>query len=418
MNALRDGNSSLTSIASMKRFSTVGVLAALCFVGRVDPDERLKLLEPTGPYGVGQRVFRWTDTARSEPMSGKPGANRQVVITLLYPALKEQRGRAADYFLDLSAVRKVLNGPGPKLWALVTGTAQDHAPPAPGAKQVPLVLFSPGNDMNAAQYSTITHELVSHGYAVAAIDHPYDSRGVVLSDGTVAKFAESLWPRGGSGNPSGHPAETPHWKFYRDRVRVRVADALFGLARLIDFSRQEPVFAELINFENTGFAGHSIGGVAAGEVCRSHGRFRACLNLDGSTFDGPFFSDEGPARPDAAYMMITKPFEPSDEKLRQFGLARDQWLAKYKDRQATYFRKMGAGSYKATVDLATHSSFSDDALLIAIGTKSGGVEQHRSITERIRFHAVDFFDTHLRRSRSSVRTEGMPGPPGVTVERW
>ncbi len=54
---------------------------------------------------------------------------------------------------------------------------------AGGGGRFPVVLFSPGSGGARTQNTAWAEELASHGYLVAALDHPYDSAAVVLTDG-------------------------------------------------------------------------------------------------------------------------------------------------------------------------------------------------------------------------------------------
>ncbi|MER7343669.1 hypothetical protein ABT403_38400, partial [Streptomyces sp. NPDC000075] len=70
---------------------------------------------------------------------------------------------------------------------LIDGVPRAHsravfnAPVADGGGRLPVVLFSPGSGGVRTQNTAWAEELASHGYVVAALDHPYDSAAVVLS---------------------------------------------------------------------------------------------------------------------------------------------------------------------------------------------------------------------------------------------
>jgi hypothetical protein len=277
------------------------------------------------------------------------------------------------------------------------------------AGPAPLILFLPGNEMNAAQYSSLLAELASQGYAVAAIDHPYDSRAVRLANGKVAAFAGAKWPPPAPGGPT--PAETPHSIFYRSRVEARVADARFVLTRLTE------QLAGKLNPTAVGIAGHSVGGVAAGHACQQDKRFRACLNLDGSTADGPFYLTAAGRAFDQPYLMMTKPFAPSDDRLREWGITRDTWSRNYRKRLDSYFGAIGGGSMRVTVVGAAHNSFSDDAIVMGLLAKAAGAEDARKLLAIVRRYTVAFFDRHLRGAEATA-LEIQPPFPEVAIDRW
>jgi hypothetical protein len=67
--------------------------------------------------------------------------------------------------------------------------------------------------------------LASHGYIVAAVDHPYDDIAVRLSDGRVVKQAKE--PAGGE----------ELLRYQRERVRVRMDDVRFVLDQIMRIQR-------------------------------------------------------------------------------------------------------------------------------------------------------------------------------------
>jgi len=64
---------------------------------------QLELPAPTGPYAVGQTVFRWVDNSRPEVMTDVPDDFREVNATIWYPA-EPGTGTKSPYFSGLSKV--------------------------------------------------------------------------------------------------------------------------------------------------------------------------------------------------------------------------------------------------------------------------------------------------------------------------
>nr|BFE79130.1 hypothetical protein GCM10020093_017310 [Planobispora longispora] len=150
--------------------------------------------EPSGRFAVGAHVVQWTDPHRPESFTADPHDRRTVVVQLWYPARKSPAGaRRAQYLGRAEREARTVSGalargvglPG----FLVDGVprARTHsvfdAPVAAGDERFPIVLFSPGSGGVRTQNTAWAEELASHGYAVAALDHPYDSAAVVLADG-------------------------------------------------------------------------------------------------------------------------------------------------------------------------------------------------------------------------------------------
>lgn len=152
------------------------------------------LPEPSGRFAVGARVVQWTDPHRPETATADPHDRRTVVIQLWYPAKKSTaRAQRARYLgrterearTVSDALARYAGLPG----FLVDGVSRAHthsvfnAPVGSGSGRFPVVLFSPGLGGVRTQNTTWAEEVASHGYLVAALDHPYDSAAVVLADG-------------------------------------------------------------------------------------------------------------------------------------------------------------------------------------------------------------------------------------------
>lgn len=155
---------------------------------------------PSGGFAVGTRVLQWTDPDRAETFTADPLDRRTVVAQLWYPAQNspadapraQYLGRTEDEARTVSeALARGVGLPGFLLDGIPR--ARTHAiPDAPVAAEggrFPVVLFSPGSSGVRTQNTAWAEELASHGYVVAALDHPYDSAAVVLSDGRTITSA-------------------------------------------------------------------------------------------------------------------------------------------------------------------------------------------------------------------------------------
>ena len=75
------------------------------------------------------------------------------------------------------------------------------APVASGKKRFPVVLFTPGGGVGRWTNIAWAEELASHGYVVAALDHPYDTATVQFADGR--RFTGRSTPSATTAKPSG-----------------------------------------------------------------------------------------------------------------------------------------------------------------------------------------------------------------------
>jgi hypothetical protein len=368
--------------------------------------EPVPLPAPTGDLAIGEQHFHWIDTERDEVLTSTEGDAREVTVHLWYPASSDA-GDVAPYVPELDDLKPALDGDTKRVWKHVLPHAVLDAAALEGAP-FPLVLFSPGNDMIGAQYTFLIEELVSHGYAVAAIDHPYDARAVLLANGEAVAHMEEAWPPLPPPADDGAPdPDSDYAHFYRERVEVRSADASFVLDTL---AADDPIG---LDFERIGFVGHSVGGVAAGQFCTDDERADGCVNLDGDSGSGPFYLQDGVAF-DEPYLMLTKPFELTDDQLADWGLTRAEWEALLQAQRDEFFGAVTGGSWRVVLDGATHQSFTDEPYVFAAleGDATAAAEEKMRI---VRAYVLAFFDATLRDEPTTLFDEP---EDGVSIEAW
>ncbi|OKK17346.1 collagen alpha-5(VI) chain [Streptomyces sp. CB00455] len=303
--------------------------------------------EPSGRFAVGTGVVQWTDPRRPESFTADPNDLRTVVVQLWYPAQKGSAGaRRAQYLgrteQEARTVSDALAGEVGLPGFLFDGVPRAHthavfdAPVAGGGERFPVVLFSPGSGGVRTQNTAWAEELASHGYVVAALDHPYDSAVVVLADGrTVHAETASTGDRDKDGELAAH------W------TAVRAADLGFVLTRLEHLDRGE-ITGPLTGRLDTGrvaVTGHSMGGAAALQAARQDHRFGAVIDLDGYP--------HGPASP----------------SLHQPTLALTQAVTSgtdphYMPRLTEALGRSTATSYRLTIPGAAHLTFMDGPLYL------------------------------------------------------
>lgn len=263
---------------------------------------QLELPAPTGPYTVGQTIFRWVDSSRSEALTDAPDDSREVMAVVWYPA-RPGTGTQDGYLPGLSKVAEALRESGEvESWEVfglqfVRSNSYLDAEPVKDQGPFPVVLLSPGNGTNVEFYSSLAGEITSHGYIVVGINHPYDVAAVESSNGSVTPYNKAQW----SLSMSAHQAYTA------ERIKVRTADVSFALNQLetINADANRP-FAGILDLNNVAIAGHSLGGITASEACKADARFKACLNFDGLQKGGPFSTDDGATPPNQPFIFLTK----------------------------------------------------------------------------------------------------------------
>ena len=382
---------------------------------RSDDSGAVEVLAPTGSYAVGRMTLRWVDEAREESITPEPADRRRLVVHVWYPATGDAAG-LAEYVPDLTAVRRVIHGPEADAWSRVKPHATSDAQVAASKERFPVVLFSPGNQMLSGLYSYLLEEIASHGYVVIGIDHPFDVRAVLVERDSVVPFADRAWPRIEMPIGPVPDPKSPYATFYRERVAVRVADARFVAAQLARPGALGALSGQA-NTARLAFLGHSIGGVAAGEACRSDSRFGACINLDGATTDGPFYLDGEVQHFAGTFVMLTKPFRPSDERLAAWKISREEWGRRRSENDRKYFEVPAGGAYRVTIDGATHETFSDDPIVIA-ALRKGDATSERRLAATVRQLTLAVLEATLGDGSMERLSQIQREQPGIVIDRW
>ncbi|MFI7891692.1 alpha/beta hydrolase family protein [Streptomyces sp. CACIS-1.16CA] len=342
---------------------------------------------PSGRFPVGTETVEWSVPATRTEREKQPGTAgpRPLVVQLWYPAGRSAPdARRAPYLGRTEAEARTVSAaladytgvPGFLLDGLprARSHAVPGAPVADGGGRFPVVVFSPGLGGVRTQNTAWTEELASRGYVVAAVDHPYDSAAVVLSDGRTLRTRVTA-----TGDRAKDRALAEEW------TRTRAADLRAVLTRLERLERSEAEgrlagrLAGRLDVGRVAAAGHSIGGAAALQAARQDRRFDAVVDMDGF------------------------PHGPVGGRFEQPVLALTQEIGRgtdpdYLPRLTRVLERSDATSYRLTVPGAAHLTFTDAPLYLppvpgAVGSL-GRTEGHR-ITAGA---TLSFLDATLRRA--------------------
>jgi dienelactone hydrolase len=399
------GSSKLAKLA----IATTVVLAALASTpGAEAQTANRQLPKPTGAHAVGKTSYFWKDDARGEPNTPDEDDRRELRVDVWYPASATADAKPAESFSDLKALSKTL-GPESLLVGAIKGNALDDPAVVAGADRFPAIVFSPGLCTNGSQYAFIVEELASHGYLVATIDHPYQSRAIAYPDGRIVTVALE--------RRDADPAKAE--SDYRALIDWRAADLRFVLDRLLRLNEgeQDQRFKGRIDGTRVGAFGHSIGGNTAPQAGVNDSRFKASLNMDGHHASLPFFLDEQGRGPRQPFMELTDGMPPAtDRQLAQWKMTREQFdreRVQAARRVDDAMRTVAAGSYRVTIPGVRHNSFGDMAMWDA-----EPLEVRYRRMQIIRDYVRAFFDKHLS-NRTDTLLDASQGPyPEVKLERF
>ena len=159
-----------------------------------------------------------------------------------------------------------------------TSSHKCHATAISETKPLPLILLEHGSGVVPAVYTVLAEGLASHGFIVAATNHPPDSLIAVLPDGREIR-SKPYWPLEADRRTQG----VAIGKFAED---VLVRDVGFVLDQLQEMNLHDTFWRGHIDMSKIGIVGHSMGGTTAALATKEDLRILAGVNLDGSTYPG------------------------------------------------------------------------------------------------------------------------------------
>lgn len=381
------------------------------------------LPQPTGPYKVGRTSFHWVDAERAESRTDDPNDRRELMVHIWYPAEVPANPTTAPYCINFDIVKAALPSYQKKFCQTITTYSYADAKFATGLATRPVLIFSHGNEMVAGLYSFLLEEMASHGYIVAAIDHPYEAQVVGYPDGRVAKYIERDF------NPKKFASVEESYQAFeqynRQRIEGRALDASFVLNQLekVQTGQIKSELKDHLALTKVGIFGHSNGGAAAAWALRDK-RFKAALNLDGHMLRFPFYLDDKGNGPQGPFMYLDKympPFpEPTDEELaKKYKTTRQEFeenKAKGSKKRAEIYDAMrAAGYYHVTLKGAVHNSFADSPMILALDdSKKRALTQHHA--QIIRAYVLAFFELQLQGKPSDLLSGKAAPYSEVSVE--
>ena len=274
----------------------------------------ISLPSPSEPATIGSISLHLVDSARWDALA-PTRMHRSLMVTLWYPARKST-ARAAAY-LDVGVARVIdteLDVAAGTFESARSQARNEAAVAARGGRGYPVVIYSPGFGSWRNASTALTEELVSHGFVVVTMDHPYDAAAVEFPNRAIVKARPLVVP----GNTKALTYDA-WYAMVEPLLIVRVADARFVIDELaaLDSGRnpdaeRHPLPAHLagaLDLHRIGMFGHSLGGATTAQVMHTDTRIRAGLSLD-----GPIPAAKGTACTEQPIMLI-RSVDPAIERL-------------------------------------------------------------------------------------------------------
>lgn len=342
------------------------------------------LPEPTGRAPVGMTTLHLVDKNRADPWV--PGTNRELMVSVFYPAASSRGEKAAYLTPEESAALldddEVPDSIPPDILATTVMNAVADARPAGRPHRLPLVVLSPGYTKPRAVMSALAEDLASHNYVVAVIGHTYENVGTTFPDGRFVGCAS---------------CEVPHDDaFWVKLAQGRAKDVSFVLDEL---TGRHPAWqgARLIDDKRIAFGGHSAGGGSATAVLVADRRILAGFDNDGGNYiDVP---DPGLSRP---FLFLGK--NPPDAPVP--ACTNPNWQDAW-DQMHGWKRWL-------QVDGAQHASFTDVGLFAdQFGLDLGATVTGDRVQAITRAYIRAFLDQHLRGKPQPLLAHPSPRYPEV-----
>lgn len=213
--------------------TTIMIVVITCAVALFPNFESVKT---TGRYSYASCVLELTDTSRSEEFKAD-GSPRKLSVSVYYPN--------DDEITNYSC---------------------------------PLVVFSHGGISTKTSNLSLFKELASHGYVVVSIDHTYhaliteiDGEKIYIDSGYMRELNKE----------DSHSDIENSYECFRKWMKLRTDDINFVIDTFIGKSESEGgSFFRLINPNNIGLTGHSLGGSATLGVARQRKDIKAVIALE------------------------------------------------------------------------------------------------------------------------------------------
>ena len=325
-----------------------------------------------GEYGVGVEEYHLIDESREELLTENTDDYREFMIKIWYPTDKDAEGEWYTYMSDLMFAW--LMGRAPITLPGVSNNAYEDVMPhgkinipiVSDSGLFPVVLFAHGLDGTLEIYSSFIEDLVTKGYVVVSMNHPYIAGVVEFPDGRSIYYQDF-----NSQNDSDYAGKA---------LRTIIEDAKYALDYVEILNNTDSIFKGHLDMENVGMYGHSFGGASTSVCCVEDDRIDCGLTLDGVSYEELI--------PDG----VTKPF---------FMMTAD---GRFNSSGVEYiWTKEESDIYRMSIHGSSHYGYTDVGLLLSHmlplipqNLLGFGTVDAKLMTEIVRLFILEFFDVYLK----------------------
>jgi len=341
--------------------------------GSIEATYNASYLPPiSGEYSIGVKEYHLIDESREEVLTDEPGDHREFILKVWYPTDYDVEGEWYEYMSEIMFAWLMGRAPIPlpgiseTAYKDVMPHGKVDVPLAANTGPLPIVLFAHGLDGTIEIYSSFIEELVSRGYVVLSMNHPYIAGVVEFPDGRTVYHQDFSW----QDNPE-----------YSDKaLRTIIEDAKYALDFVEILNSPNMLFDGRLDMEHIGMYGHSFGGASTLVCCAEDTRFDC-----GLTLDGVIYKDWLPYGINKPIFMMT-----ADGR---FNTTDIEYI----------WEKEGTDVYKMSIIGSTHYGYTDVGLLLSHMLPlipqellNFGTVDAKLMVEIVRLFIVGFFDVYLK----------------------
>ncbi len=402
MNAARSGVPDFArGLIAVSLLVVVALAAVAWFV--LFPTPRFP--EPTGPYGVGTRIYDWTDVTRPEPFTADSNDHRQLVVQIWYPThAPGPRDRYIEHSETMAAVSARFHVPAFLLRNIERAPTHAVLNASAAEGRFPVLLNPTGfSGFRDASLFWI-EELTSHGYVVVGLDQPGTAAATVLPDGRVipvmADIAEfkRYMPLALS-DASNQTPDMNGVALPGGIIPFLAEDLRFVLNKVETLASEDAVLAGHLDVERAGVFGVSLGGYTGPEACHLDQRFRACLAADaGQTAR---VAREGLQQP---LMIMSRDASVMRHERAKAGGWPEPEIGHTIDTERALFEHNHGDAYYVTMNGMYHVNWTDAPIWTPIVRwmgLAGPIDPYRGFADT-NAYALAFFDRYLKAQPSPL----------------
>ncbi len=335
----------------------------------------------------------------SSRYSENPDETRSLVVRFFYPAQRTENlekysylGKKMPYFQQhITSQYHLTNATSKLLFRNIETHSFTNAPIAAEQQSYPVILFSHGLLGYPTDTSiTILENLASHGYIVAGIDHPYFNGLTLYANGKVVTEKKLS-------NSFNKMSQAEQKKFLSEAIEIYKADMKFLIDEFAKLNEnQNSIFYHHIDLDRIAAMGHSAGGTASIEFCRSDNRCKAAIDLDG-WYD--HIIGQEPINKPLLLVFAEKSIEvtePTPEYLKRKELTREQYYEREKNIKEHKERLCSVPTCSMIIiPSATHGDF-DDLMFLKWPLRSWSAAEPYKTIAIINEHNIKFLDRYLK----------------------